>query len=204
MCAQVSVQVRHPLGRGEPRTPGKETFQRGTLCVKARGLLGQASPPFPLFHLCSPLPKAQPSAWELAGSLSQDGLQPALAWAFPGAEGRAPPSRQPRDLIHTFLQLTLAGSPPEPLPRCREGCGVMTRAGWRQGPCSPGQAPGPLASARTSARPPGKTWAGTPGRCCCAPCRRPWWLLRSLQPPLGEEGRGARLRTVGPRGPPPV
>lgn len=105
-----------------------------------------------------------------------------------------------------FSLVDLGRFPLEPLPRAqdlefREGCDLRTHTGWRQSARSPGRTLRPLASARTSAQQPGETWAGTPGRCCCAPCRRLWWSPRVLQPPL-EGGRGRlSLGTMGNRGP---
>lgn len=172
MCAQVSVQVRHPLDRGEPRTPGKENFQRGTLCVKAWGASWPGQPPLP--SLPSLLPTSQSSAQCLGVSgLPVTGrLAASSRLGVPRGRRKGTYFWAPQGLNTHFSSVDLGRFLPELLPKFREGRGVTTRAGWRQGPCSPGQAPGPLAFARTSARPPGKTWAGTPGRCCCAPCRR--------------------------------
>ena len=109
----------------------------------------------------------------------------------PGGRNGAPPSRHPRGLVHTFLKLILAGSP----RAFREGCDRGTHAGWSQGPHSPAQASRPRASARTSAQQPVGTWAGTLGRCCCAPCHRQWWSLQVPQSPLGEIWKWAQLRS---------
>lgn len=149
------------------------------------------------------LPPTSQSSVQGLGVNALNGLQPHLTWAFPESGRRAP---SPWDLIHTFLQLTLAGSPSEPLPSIqglgfRERRGIRTHAGRRQGPCLPGRAPGLLASARTSAQQPGKTWAGTPGKCCCAPCHRQWWLPRGLQPPLRGGGEGLNSGLWDPRAP---
>lgn len=141
--------------------------------------------------------------WKLVGSLSPKEFQAHLAWAFPDDRSGGTSFQAPQGPNTQFSSVELGRFPSEPLPRTqdlefRAGCDLRTNTDWRQGPRSPGQAPGPRASARTSAQPPGDTWAGTPGRCCCAPCHRPQWSPGVLQLRLEGGGGGLSSGTMGP------